>query len=266
MAIGSKKMKTRYVILSVFVALIITVLYFVQSPISVTQNLVLSTFKESTLHEFENLEEVKMLKERYNVTRTGENFNTLQSSFAEFYFVEPNGRPVPPFMHLVVIKDLITDQISMIGSCFSGSSEGYRLEQRQILLYLQEYDCFEDKWLTQKILDEKFPPFSIMYRGNDEIFDQDKIVNVIIPSGISDSEKMDLDPSIVTIVIGHNNTVRWINQDASTSTLYSEEPKWTTGIIEPGETATLTFNEPGVYEYNEYNHPWKTGIIVVLEE
>jgi len=258
-------MKRRYLILIIIVILVTITLYFLPSPFSITQHLVLSTFKSATLEEFENLDEVKILRERYNVTRTGENFNAFQSHFAEFYFVEPNGRPVPPLMNLVVIKDLLTGQIHMVGTCFSGSSEGYRLEQRQVLPYLQEFDCFEDDWLTQKMLDEQFPPFSIMYRGHDEIFDQDKIAKVIIPSGISDSEKMDLDPSIVTVVIGHNNTVRWINQD-TTPTLYSDEPKWTTGIIEPGDTATLTFNEPGVYEYHGYNHSWKTGMIGVLEK
>jgi len=168
-------------------------------------------------------------------------------------------------MNLVVIKDLLTGQIHMVGMCVHTPPEGYRLEQRQVLSYLQEYDCFEDKWITQKILDEKIPPFSIMYRGDGEIIDQD-IVDVVIPLGISDSEKLNLDPEIVTVVIGKNNTVRWINQDDFPSTLYSDEPAWTTGIIEPGRNATTTFNEPGVYEYHGYNQSWKAGKIVVLEE
>ena len=40
-----------------------------------------------------------------------------------------------------------------------------------------------------------------------------RLLMSVIPIGISDSEKIDLNPSIVTVVIGENNTVRWTNQD-----------------------------------------------------
>ena len=259
-------MKTRLKISVIVIAVLITVaLYFIPAPFSITQQLVLSTFKSSTMQEFENLDEIKLLREHYNVTRTGENFNTLQSHYAQFYFVEPDGITQPPVMNIVVIKDLIQGKIHMIGGCFPAVSEGYRLEQRQILTFLQKYDCFEDEWITQDILDKEIPPFSIVYRNHDDVIDEE-IVDVVIPYGISNSKKLDVDPSIVTVVIGQNNTVRWVNQDDSPSTLYSEDPKWTTGIIEPEKSATITFNDPGVYEYHGFYHTWKTGMIVVLED
>ncbi|QMU55177.1 MAG: hypothetical protein GKS07_09970 [Nitrosopumilus sp.] len=263
--IEKKKMRTKYLILIVIVMFAIIALYFLPPPFSIIQQMTLSTFKSSTLEEFENMDEVKLLRERYDVTRTMEHFNTFQSQFAEFYLVEPNGMVTPPMMNMVVIKDLITGQINMFGMCIHTSPEGYRIEQRQMIQYLQEYNCFEDKQITQKILDEEIYPFAIMNREHDEIIDQD-IVQVVIPSGISDSEKLDLDPAVITVMIGKNNTIRWTNQDDSPSTLYSEEPKWTTGIIKPGRNATIIFNEPGVYEYHGYYHSWKKGTIVVLEE
>ncbi|QMU55213.1 MAG: hypothetical protein GKS07_10160 [Nitrosopumilus sp.] len=260
-------MKTRYLIPIMIVILAIITLYFLPSPFSITQQLILSTFKSSTLEEFENMDEVKLLRERYDVTRTGENFNTFQSSFAEFYFVEPNGMVVPPLMNLVVIKDLLTGQIHMIGMCVHTPPEGYRIEQRQVLPYLQEYDCFEDKWITQKILDEKHPPFSIVHQTDDGIFEKGKVVDIVIPFGSSDSKsRINVEPSVVTTVIGKNNTVRWINHDDSPSTLYSEEPRWTTGIIQSGRNAVITFNDPGIYEYHGHHHAWKSGKIVVLEK
>ena len=260
-------MNTKYKIsIIVIITLIVAVTYFVDTPFSITQHLILSTFHSPLLQEFEELDEIELLRVHYNVTRTIEHFNTIQSHFTKFYFIEPNGAGVHSMMNLVVIRDLITGQTHMIGMCLPGNSEGYRLEQKQVLPYLQKYHCFEDIDLTQKILDKTIPPFSIMYRGGDEIFDDDKIVDVVIPIGISDSEKINLNPSIVTVVIGENNTIRWTNQDNTSSTLYSDEPKWTTGIIKPGNAAILTFNEPGVYEYNGYNHSWKKGKIIVLEE
>ena len=259
-------MKTRLVIIIGIAVLIVIVLYLIPFPFLPVQSLVVSTFKQSVLEEFENQDEIKLLQEKYNVTRTGESFNAFQSQFTKFYFVEPNGIIQPPMMNMVVIKDLISGKIHMIGACFPVTSEGYRLEQRQILSFLQEYDCFEDTWITQKILDEKIPPFAIVHKTSDEISDDDKVVDVLIPKGISSSEELDVDPSIVTVVIGKNNTIRWINQDDSPSTLFNEEQSWTTGIIEPGESAILTFNEPGVYAYHGYYHSWKTGMIVVLGE
>ncbi len=260
-------MKTKYLIIITIVILVTIALYFLPSPFSITQQLVLSTFESSTLEEFERLDEVKMLRERYDVTRTGENFNALQSSFAEFYFVEPNGMVVPPLMNLVVIKDLLTGQIHMTGMCIHTPPEGYRIEQRQVIPYLQEYDCFEDKWITQKMLDEKLPPFSTVRQTDDGIFEKGTIVDVVIPFGSSDSKsRMNVEPSIVTTVIGKNNTIRWINQDDSPSTLYNEEPRWTTGIIQSGRNAVITFNDPGIYEYHGYHHSWKSGKVVVLEK
>ena len=260
-------MKTRLlIIVGIIVVLVVIVLYLIPVPFLPIQSAIVSTFKQSVLEEFESLDEVKLLQEKYNVTRTGESFNAFQSQYAKFYFVEPRGIIQPPMMNLVVIKDLISGKVHMIGACYPMTSEGIRLEQRQILPFLQEYDCLEDNWITQKALDEKIPPFSVVHRMNDETLDTNKIVDVLIPYGISNSKKLDVDPSIVTVVIGQNNTVRWVNQDDSPSTLYSEDPKWTTGIIEPEKSATITFNDPGVYEYHGFYHTWKTGMIVVLED
>ena len=116
--------------------------------------------------------------------------------------------------------------------------------------------------MTKKTIDKKFPPFSVFHRG--EEFDG-KTVDIIIPKGISSDEKYDLDPSIVVSVIGKNNTIRWINQDDVPHTLYSNEPSWTTGVIEPGKSAVLTFTEQRVFEYHGSPGPWINGKVIVLE-
>jgi len=50
-------MKARYLVLIMLVVLVIIILYFLPSPFSITQQLAVSTFKSSTLEEFENLDE-----------------------------------------------------------------------------------------------------------------------------------------------------------------------------------------------------------------
>ena len=140
-----KKMNIRYKISIIAITtLIVAVTYFVDTPFSITQHLVLSTFHSSLLQEFEELEEIKLLREQYNVTKTGEHFNTLQSHFTKFYFIEPNDVGRHSMMNLVVIRDLISGQTHMLGMCLPGNSEGYRLEEKQVLPYLQKYHCFED--------------------------------------------------------------------------------------------------------------------------
>jgi hypothetical protein len=41
---------------------------------------------------------------------------------------------------------------------------------------------------------------------------------------------------------------------------------WDTGILKAGETATVTFNQPGTYSYTCAPHPFMIGQIVVSGE
>ena len=91
---------------------------------------------------------------------------------------------------------------------------------------------------------------------------------VIIPKGSAiPDNKFHLIPSEITVYLGKNNTVTWINEDDTPSTLVSSHPPfWSTGLLKHGETASITFNETGIYEYHGSPHPWKVGSITVLED
>ena len=74
-------------------------------------------------------------------------------------------------------------------------------------------------------------------------------------------------PKDITVFLGKNNTVTWINEDDAPSTLISSHPPvWSTGLLLPGDTVSITFNETGVYKYHGSPHPWKTGSITVLDD
>lgn len=95
----------------------------------------------------------------------------------------------------------------------------------------------------------------------------DGAVGVSIPKGSSDPEKqINVRPKTITIVLGKNNTVMWYNTDRDPSTIIADDGSWTTGLIPSCNSATVTFNKTGIYEYHGELHPWKKGKIIVLEE
>ena len=95
------------------------------------------------------------------------------------------------------------------------------------------------------------------------------ISTVIIPKGaVIEGHEM-LIPEIITIQIGVNNTVTWINEDDVVHAISSDykEYQWgTAGALKPGETYTHTFDNAGVFPYHGEPYPWMTGTIIVLEK
>jgi plastocyanin len=79
----------------------------------------------------------------------------------------------------------------------------------------------------------------------------------------------------ITVVIGVNNTVTWMNNDtvAGQGTSHTVTPKtqpaggnWPTagsGNIPPNQTYSFTFTVPGTYNYYCTYHAWMTGTVVV---
>ena len=74
-------------------------------------------------------------------------------------------------------------------------------------------------------------------------------------------------PKTVTVVLGVNNTVTWINND---DTAHSVTPDHKTdyfqgspGVMRPGESHTFTFTKEGIYDYHGQHGPWLTGTVIV---
>lgn len=66
-----------------------------------------------------------------------------------------------------------------------------------------------------------------------------------------------------TLEIAAGTTVTFTNDDTTAHTATAEEGAFDTGNIDPGTSATVTFDTPGTYTYVCSYHPAMTGVIVV---
>jgi glucose dehydrogenase len=60
-----------------------------------------------------------------------------------------------------------------------------------------------------------------------------------------------------------SSTAPWTNIGELPHTATAEKFEWDTGDINPGESKSVTFNEPGNYYYICKPHPWMYGQVVV---
>ncbi|AJW70286.1 cupredoxin domain-containing protein [Nitrosopumilus adriaticus] len=92
---------------------------------------------------------------------------------------------------------------------------------------------------------------------------------VIIPLGAVIHGSASLIPEEITVVLGKNNTITWINDDDTVHTLVSDKggnERWSTGMMRPGESSSVTFNNTGIFNYHGTPGPWITGTVTVLEK
>jgi len=98
-------------------------------------------------------------------------------------------------------------------------------------------------------------------------------VNVTIPSGASappsgyttgQKTQYGFAPTTITVVIGKNSTIFFVNNDAAPHTATSDTAGvFDTGNINPGATAQITITTPGTFTYHCAYHPWMQATIVV---
>lgn len=72
-----------------------------------------------------------------------------------------------------------------------------------------------------------------------------------------------------TVVIGVNNTIRWVNKDfvdhtASSFVVPSGAEQFNSGLIKPNGTYSTVLAVPGVYKYTCIWHPFLAGEIRVM--
>jgi plastocyanin len=105
--------------------------------------------------------------------------------------------------------------------------------------------------------------FGFLFYGNPIPTTTPSEVVVIIPNGAGENLHLGFEPSKITIVIGVNNTVIWKNEDSIWHTAHSNIPEFNSGLIQPGDSFTHTFQRAGTYPYHCDPHPWMTGVVVV---
>jgi nitrite reductase (NO-forming) len=89
---------------------------------------------------------------------------------------------------------------------------------------------------------------------------------VDIPSGAAMqmvSGNMYYSPGTLTVVLGVNGTVTWVNNDSSPHTVTATDGSFNSGNLNGGQSWSHTFTEPGTYTYYCSYHPWMKGTIIV---
>jgi len=88
-------------------------------------------------------------------------------------------------------------------------------------------------------------------------------VQVIIPAGTGSNTHQTYQPSIITIVLGVNNTVTWVNNDGVAHTVTASDSSFDSGPLEAGSSWSHTFTAVGTYQYSCSYHSWMKGTVVV---
>ncbi len=88
-------------------------------------------------------------------------------------------------------------------------------------------------------------------------------VTVTMPSGVGSDLTLNYDPHTLTVVIGVNNTVTWVNADSSIHTVTAADKSFDSGNIAHGASFTFTFTKAGTYDYSCIYHSWMKGTVVV---
>jgi plastocyanin len=71
-------------------------------------------------------------------------------------------------------------------------------------------------------------------------------------------------PQNITVVLGINNTVKWVNMDSFTHTVTSRDGLFDT-TLNAGNSTTYTFTKAGVYGYYCRIHSWMVGFVIVKQ-
>lgn len=100
--------------------------------------------------------------------------------------------------------------------------------------------------------------FSQPYRGGEAV--------VIIPKSVSHMPYgSTFWPSTIKVVIGINNTVRWVNMDDHMHTVTAIDWSFYSDELNLYDEFVYTFTRAGVYKYRCLPHPWMVGVVEVYE-
>ena len=66
-----------------------------------------------------------------------------------------------------------------------------------------------------------------------------------------------------TVSVAPGTTVIWTNADAFGHTATSDTRLWDSGMLQPGQTFSHTFDKPGSYPYHCAVHTFMTGTVTV---
>jgi len=113
------------------------------------------------------------------------------------------------------------------------------------------YHCLYHYWMVGKVIVKQNPLgalTSIVY----------------IPSGTGKNPSYNYEPDNFLVIIGVNNTVKFVNEDSTNHTVTSADGNFNSGNIVPGGAWVHTFNTPGTFTFKCIYHSWMTGTVTVV--
>ena len=82
-------------------------------------------------------------------------------------------------------------------------------------------------------------------------------------TGMGDVSIIDFAFQPALIIVGVGDTVEWTNTGNAQHTVDSDTEIFESDILNPGETYSYTFNDPGIFPYHCDIHPHMRGMVVV---
>jgi plastocyanin len=104
--------------------------------------------------------------------------------------------------------------------------------------------------------------------GEKSLSDSNSAVTILIVPGANKPSNPagHFDPETITVVIGINNTVTWVNQDYSIHTVTSRSAGiFDSGLLNYGDKWSYTFLAPGNFSYFCLIHPYMIGNVIVTK-
>jgi plastocyanin len=71
-------------------------------------------------------------------------------------------------------------------------------------------------------------------------------------------------PATITVMIGMNSTVTWVNRDSAPHTVTATDGSFNSHNLDPGQSYTYTFTRPGTFSYYCSYHNWMKGKVIVV--
>jgi plastocyanin len=95
-------------------------------------------------------------------------------------------------------------------------------------------------------------------------------VTITIPNGVGANQSLNFEPAIITVEVGVNNTINWVQEDPIPHTVTSTSvpngaSNFDSKTLNKGQSFSVTLAAPGTYQYDCTFHPgWMKGTIVVV--
>jgi plastocyanin len=83
------------------------------------------------------------------------------------------------------------------------------------------------------------------------------------PAAMAEASLSDINSWGFGAVVPVGTTVTWTNMGTQAHSVTAPDGSFDSGLVAPGDAATIQFDAPGVYTYLCTPHPWMKGVVVV---